>query len=60
MLTFLPITMKRKYLYDVEKKLYAFDRFFQLPFEKITLVSWKDQYVFTWHNLDFQMYLFYP
>lgn len=33
---------------------------FQLSFEKITLVSSKDQDVFTWLNLDFQMYLFCP
>lgn len=33
---------------------------FQLSFEKTTLVSSKDQDVFTWLNLDFQMYLFCP
>lgn len=39
MLTFLPTTLKRKYLYDVEKKLYAFDRSFSTSF-------WKDNFGF--------------
>lgn len=46
MLTFLPVALKRK-LYDVEKKLYDLRDLFELSFEKVTLVSPKDQDVFT-------------